>query len=195
MRGGLLAYVFGARSTFFLKESEVELVTLLGCCSRRSLCQLLLLMIRLDYGRLIENLFVGVQEKKLITRWGNTTPMPLMRCVQNVRLLAKKSITLIRHILHYFWPSTPIFNAEGAIGSSMDCSNGWVRVDGMARASLIEELCHTLLAFGTMGRLLLLLLLLLLFIGKLLLILDGQVTRLNAMNIFITLIILLHVVL
>ena len=110
--------------------------------------------------------------------------MPLMRCVQNVSLLAKESIALIRHILHYFWPSTPIFNAEGAISRSMDCSSGQVRVDRVAGASLIEELCHTFLAFGTMGRLLLRLLL----IGKLLLILDGKVTRLNAMNIFITLI-------
>ena len=69
-------------------------------------------MIRVHNGRLIQDLLVLTQEQKFCPRRGDTTPVPLMRRVQDIRLLAEKSISLIDDVLDDFRTSTSVLNSK-----------------------------------------------------------------------------------
>lgn len=69
-------------------------------------------MIRVHNGRLIQDLLVLTQEQKFCPWRGDATPVPLMRSVQDIRLLAEKSISLINDVLDNFRTSTSVLNSK-----------------------------------------------------------------------------------
>ena len=58
------------------------------------------------------------EEQKFGPRRRDAPPVLLVRCVQNIGLLAEKCIPLVVHILNNFRPSSAIFNSERVIGGA-----------------------------------------------------------------------------
>ena len=114
-------------STLLLEESEVKLVALLhrsgvlrGSTGCRFIQKWIVFVCGLHNSRLVQNTQVLVlsEEQKFAPRRRDAPPVLLVRCVQNIRLLAEKCIPLVVHILNNFRPSSAIFNSERVIGGA-----------------------------------------------------------------------------